>query len=194
MKAPSVSELMKLHRLNPDLGEFVSTIYSRAFKPQKVQGRQLARQLRLVEQDMLRENDLGIRKDVVQAVQKFLHALSDVMFRKEPTLLCRPVLQYQEGMNSGLEHLPISLVLIKLDVYSRLEVSYERHVRGEAAVAASLVRCIQRYCPEEDIFVATPHRIQRVAVKAALMGVDVGATVDTIERLQGKCCFFIHGC
>jgi len=180
---------MMWHRLNPDLGEFVSTIYSRAFKPQKMQGRQLARQLRSVEHDLVREkDDLGIPEDVVRAVQRFLLALSDVMFRREPTLLCRPVFQYQETTLGMPEHLPISLALIKLDVYSRLEVTYERHVRGEAAVAVSLVRCIQRCCPEEDIFVATLHRIQRGAVKAALaMGVDVErVTVDTIERLQGK--------
>ena len=152
-----------------------------------MQGRQLARQLRSVEQDLLRGNNLGIRKDVVRAVQKFLLALSDVMFRKEPTLLCLPVFQYQETIGLGLEHMPVSLALIKLDVYSRLEVAYERHVRGEAAVAASLVRCIQRCCPEEDIFVATPRRIQRGAVKAALRVAEERVTVDTIERLQGKC-------
>ena len=89
---------------------------------------------------------------------------------------------------------------------------YEMHVHGEAAVAASLVEFIRKCSPHDDIFVATPHRIQREAVRNVLeqsrrdashldeafgnlklhsMGNKV--TVDTIERLQGILIQFLLG-
>ncbi|GLB37711.1 putative AAA domain containing protein [Lyophyllum shimeji] len=70
----------------------------------------------------------------------------------------------------------------------------EAHVRGEAAVAAAFVTSIQRCSSADDIFVATPHRVQRQAVKAALARVPPGEpelTVDTIERLQGSEAAFV---
>lgn len=111
---------------------------------------------------------------------------------------------------------PVSLALVKLQTLTSSPegVGYETHVRGEAEVAAALVASIQRCCPKDDIFVATPHRIQRQAVKAALarvrnhitaedilaegmakMGLESdhspaptpmgNVIVDTVERLQG---------
>jgi superfamily I DNA and/or RNA helicase len=105
---------------------------------------------------------------------------------------------------------PISLALIRLQtVTSRPEqVGYEVHVRGEATIAASLVKSLRKCSPGEDIFVATPHRIQRQAVKAALdseedslvhamQGMNIAANagnvvVDTVERLQGEKTDFRH--
>jgi superfamily I DNA and/or RNA helicase len=106
---------------------------------------------------------------------------------------------------------PISLALIRLQtVTSRPEqIGYELHVRGEAAIAASLVKSLQKCSPDEDIFVATPHRIQRQAVKAALDSGEVDylvdamkgmkiagntgkVVVDTVERLQGDMTNFRH--
>ena len=210
-------------RLNPDLGEFVSTIYSRAFKPQKSQARQLAAALKSIS-DYLGK-DLGVQPDVLKDVQAFLLALSDVMLRQPQALLLPPpyvgtgsVALPSDSMKStetpDLITTPhqISLVLIRLQTRTnRFEgVSYEVHVRGEAAVAAALVTSICRCSPGDDIFVATPHRIQRQAVKAALaqlhdedplvdamekMNIGVQSsrdvrlgkiTVDTIERLQGE--------
>ncbi|KIM82593.1 hypothetical protein PILCRDRAFT_467993 [Piloderma croceum F 1598] len=104
---------------------------------------------------------------------------------------------------------PISLALIRLQtVTSRPEqVGYEVHVRGEATIAASLVKSLRKCSPGEDIFVATPHRIQRQAVKAALeseedslvhamqdMNIAANAgnvVVDTVERLQGSEAAFV---
>jgi superfamily I DNA and/or RNA helicase len=105
---------------------------------------------------------------------------------------------------SAMPH-PISLALIRLQtITSRPEqIGYEVHVRGEAAIAASLVKSLRKCSPGEDIFVATPHRIQRQAVKAALDSTEVDSlveaiqdmnissntgkvVVDTVERLQGK--------
>ncbi|RDB25120.1 hypothetical protein Hypma_007621 [Hypsizygus marmoreus] len=176
----SIVQLTENFRLNPDLGEFVSTIYSRAFKPQKVQARQLARNLKLIDNDAGR--DLGIEPGVLRDVEVFLSSLSKVMLREPQTVLLPPSLHsltsslsLRDNMAGGsvleVPH-PISLALIKLHARAMRsgweDVGYEVHVRGEAAVAAALVASIQRCSPSDDIFVATPHRVQREAVRAAL--------------------------
>ncbi|KAF8070719.1 hypothetical protein FPV67DRAFT_1624405 [Lyophyllum atratum] len=227
-EAPSsnVVQLTENFRLNPDLGEFVSTIYSRAFKPQKVQARQLARHLKLIENDKGR--DLGIQAEVLADVQVFLLSLSKVMLREPQNVLLPPGLHFPEGKpdilnaDTTLPPQAISLALLRLNargMNSMVEdVGYEVHVRGEASVAAALVASIQRCSPEDDIFVATPHRVQREAVKTALARLlpsDLGlgnlrisdgsdtdsdtasikvsgkVTVDTIERLQGSEAAFV---
>jgi hypothetical protein len=115
--------------------------------------------------------------------------------------------QHGKSEDISLPHRPVSLALIRLRTWSKhtRDISYELHVQAEAALAASLVRCLQECSPHDDIFVATPHRIQREAVKTALsrirntsleasfrqLSVEETAvghakiTVDTIERLQG---------
>jgi hypothetical protein len=116
--------------------------------------------------------------------------------------------QTETSEDISLSHRPVSLALIRLKTWSKhtRDISYELHVQAEAALAASLVLCLQECSPQDDIFVATPHRIQREAVKAALAKIrdnsldaafmrlrvsketrDDGpkVTVDTIERLQG---------
>lgn len=202
------------YRLNPDLGEFVSTIYSRQFKPQKVQARELALALSTV---LSQEDDRpGIDAMILTAVQTFLVSLSDVMFKQPQTVLVSPQVsssvpaELLVGTNaSALTHRPVSLAMIRLKTTSGLtqQIPYESHVHGEAAVAAALVNCIQMCCPHDDIFVATPHRIQREAVKSALAKIKTRkespsldeefaemslgttakhkVTVDTVERLQG---------
>jgi hypothetical protein len=202
-------------RLNPDLGEFVSTIYSRAFKPQKVQLRQVATRFKSLV-DVVKPED-RVTKDV----REFLLALSDVMLRRHQTHLQAPHLgadlEYSdrptETPDSRTPH-PVSLALIRLQTHTQHaeQVGYETHVRGEAAVAAALVSLIRQCSPDEDIFVATPHRIQRQAVKEALgrgkrrseddlvdalKGLNIESntphvekvTVDTVERLQGELLF-----
>jgi hypothetical protein len=181
----------------------VSTIYSRAFKHQKVQARQVATRLKSLNIDD--ESD-----ETTQEVQRFLLALSDVMLRQPQALLQPPRLDAMVN-DSGTQVVdfnavphPISLALIRLQtVTSRPEhVGYEVHVRGEATIAASLVKSLRKCSPGEDIFVATPHRIQRQAVKAALdseedslvhamQSMNIAANtgnvvVDTVERLQGE--------
>lgn len=202
---------MVLARLNPDLGEFVSTIYSRQFKPQKVQNRQLAVALKQAESLLI--PDFPISKIIVEKVRGFFVSLSSVMLRKPQNLLKPPRHQLSSSEATGLttnltlSHRPISLALIKLRTFSMSHVAYEMHVNGEAAVAACLVEYIRKCSPNDDIFVATPHRIQREAVKNALQqfrrssagleealgnlklgphSVGGQVTVDTVERLQGK--------
>ncbi|KAJ7503041.1 hypothetical protein B0H11DRAFT_1906826 [Mycena galericulata] len=196
--SPTLSDYSGI--LNPDLGEFVSTIYSRAFKPQKVQARQLASELKSVEEDI--GKDLGVEPQVLRNVQNFP---------------ARSVESLAFNTSDVLTPTPISLALVRLQTESSQPegVGYEAHVRGEAALAAALIISIQRCSPGEDIFVATPHRIQRQAVKAAwdrhgrviLSGrwrrwgwkdrrtqkpSPLGTvTVDTVERLQGSEAAFV---
>ncbi|KAH7104745.1 P-loop containing nucleoside triphosphate hydrolase protein [Auriculariales sp. MPI-PUGE-AT-0066] len=120
-----------------------------------------------------------------------------------------------QGADARPEDLPNSLALLRLKVgnsYATENLSYEAHVKLEAAVAAKLVRLIQHALgTDTSVFVATPHRIQRSSVKEALAankaieegdeadgnGVAEGADirlatnnskvrVDTVERLQGQ--------
>lgn len=116
-----------------------------------------------------------------------------------------PVEKSAEMDISAMPH-PISLTLIKLECLAARpeQTPYEVYVRGEATVAAALVRSLQKCSPSEDIFVATPHRVQRQAVKAALQAGDDSDSdlvhafqrmdpmenrgkliVDTVEKLQG---------
>ena len=153
--------------------------------------------------------------ETTQEVQRFLLALSDVMLRQPQTLLQPPrldVMVHQTSTQvtdlSAVPH-PISLALIRLETStSHLEqIGYEVHIRGEAVIAATLVKSLRKCFPSEDIFVATPHRIQRQAVKAALasgevdslvdamQGMNITAStgkvvVDTVERLQGEMIHF----
>jgi hypothetical protein len=192
-------------RLNADLGEFVSTIYSKAFTPQKTQLRQLATRLQSLSQPIECNPD-----KVMEDVREFLLALSAVMLRRPQSLLRPPLRKEISGRNpSG--PLAVSLALLNLQTHASNpdKVGYEIHVRGEAAVAAALVCQIQRCSPDDDIFVATPHRIQRQAVKAAIESMRASedaliaaiedmwistnrhahgspkVVVDTVERLQG---------
>ncbi|KAJ6497568.1 AAA domain-containing protein [Mycena sanguinolenta] len=215
----TVVQLTENFRLNPDLGEFVSTIYSRAFKPQKAQARQLAAQLKSIEDDV--GLDFGVEPRVLRQAQNFLLALSNVMLRRPQTVLRPPSISTASttAIDTGesLTPTPISLALVRLQTESsRPEgVGYESHVRAEAALAAALITSIRRCSPGEDIFVATPHRIQRQAVKAELDRIRLSevenmmerikleegspgnavtrgtVTVDTVERLQGSEAAFV---
>jgi hypothetical protein len=179
-----------------------------------VQARQLAAALSLVSSD--RNKEFGIDPKILAPVQNFLIALSDVMYRRPQRVLAGPEIEptsIESQLNSTLGssplHRPVSLALLRLKTWSSItsHITYELHVNREAALAAALVASLQRCSPDDDIFVATPHRIQREAVKSALSRVtpdddllrrafgrlqhgppieQAKVTVDTIERLQGK--------
>ncbi|EEB92510.1 hypothetical protein MPER_08967, partial [Moniliophthora perniciosa FA553] len=206
----SVVQLTENFRLNPDLGEFISTIYSRAFIPQKFQPRQLANTLKFVSNDA--GDSFGLANGVVERVRTFLLALSNVMLKQHQSFLSQPPVAYNSKDITHIDEAfrPISLTLLRLGVRSRLdeEISYEMHVKAEATLAAALVCSLQRCSPAEDIFVATPHRVQRHAVRAMLqktkeaqsideafgklqLGRKGKVTVDTVERLQGSEAAFV---
>ncbi|KAJ4483538.1 hypothetical protein J3R30DRAFT_3731697 [Lentinula aciculospora] len=223
----TIVQLTENFRLNPDLGEFVSTIYSRAFRPQKVQARQIALALSSISQSETPQATNEYLR-ILDNIRKFLLGLSHVMLKRPQGVLSPPLLsslnenpQLNEfrPLIDVIPH-PLSLALIQLQTVSkrhRENVGYELHVKAEAAVTAALITTIQQHLPGEDIFVATPHRIQRQAVKAALsaghfnaslslskifnkMTIDEGqgkdqiessVIVDTIERLQGSEASFV---
>ena len=197
-----------LGRLNPDLGEFISTIYSRQFKSQKFQAKHMALRLQQAEEAVVEH--LCVSEAICEAIRLFFVSLSSVMLRKSQEILHPPRLQLPLAETTGiitdltLSHQPISLALIRLRMIPSEHMPYEMHVHGEAAVAASLVEFIRKCSPHDDIFVATPHRIQREAVKNVLEqsrrdashldeafgnlklhSTSGKVTVDTIERLQG---------
>lgn len=148
-------------------------------------------------------------------IQRMLLALGSVMLRQPQSLLQPPhknnaTERVHTEVDFNAMPLPISLALVKLECSAARpeQTAYELHVRGEAMVAAALVRALQKCSPSEDIFVATPHRVQRAAVNTALRagnGLDsdlVGAferldttetrgkvIVDTVEKLQGITAF-----
>lgn len=156
--------------------------------------------------------------------RNILVALSAAMLRRNQNILRPPIIKkFPPALSADTETLDtqnISLVLVRLSVSSEHpdQFGYESHVRGEASFAAALVSLLQIAAPEETIFVATPHRIQRHAVKDALRARvddlayafeglqldrefrDAGAplpseekvTVDTIERLQGEGFIALH--
>ena len=206
--------------MNHDIGEFVSTIYSSRFTAQKGQKRILAEGLSIAEG--LQLGLTALPKELAEPVQRFLGLLSDAMLKKERKedseverkkgVLLAPAIDLASnavGQSSeiALTPRPVSLALLNVHSWSShpQSISYELHVHVEAALAAALVLFLQACCPTDDIFVATPHRIQREAVKVALARftdgdsleeafgrLDIGGgntkpkvTVDTIERLQG---------
>ncbi|KAL5483134.1 hypothetical protein ACEPAI_8363 [Sanghuangporus weigelae] len=223
----TIVQLTENFRLNPDLGDFVSTIYKRSFKPQKSQNVKVAKQLETLANIEVDEQDTTYAR-----ARDILVALSSAMRRRSQNILQEPkrtskrqrpqdVYSDSDTTIPALDIRPISLALIRLSASSEFpdQMGYEIHVRAEATFAAALVHLIQEAAgPDETIFVATPHRVQRQAVKDALLSrVDnlseaFGAlqiqdnkpvfvrdkiTVDTIERLQGSeaafvICLFSH--
>jgi hypothetical protein len=177
-----------LNSLNPDLGDFVSTIYKSAFRPQKAQDRRVAERLALLRDKPANESD------ILRDVREFLLALSDAMLRKPQSLLQSPrfgaqydALGPKKVTDTPSSPLPISLALIRLETHTTRpeRVGYEAHVRGEASVAAALVSLIKECSPDEDIFVATPHRVQRQAVKEALLSnTGAGRDEDLVDALE----------
>ncbi|KAL5512604.1 hypothetical protein ACEPAG_3257 [Sanghuangporus baumii] len=223
----TIVQLTENFRLNPDLGDFVSTIYKRSFKPQKSQNVKVAKQLETLANIEIDEQDTTYAR-----ARDILVALSSAMRRRSQKILQEPkrtskrqqpqdIYSDSDATIPTLDIRPISLALIRLSASSQFpdQMGYEIHVRAEATFAAALVHLIQEAAgPDETIFVATPHRVQRQAVKDALLSrVDALSeafgtlqiqdnkpvfvrdkiTVDTIERLQGSeaafvICLFSH--
>ncbi|KAJ8076718.1 hypothetical protein PM082_001141 [Marasmius tenuissimus] len=188
----SVVQLEENFRLNPDLGEFIEIIYSKAFVPQKSQTRQLATALNRVRYDLI--CNFGLDEHVVEKAQLFLLALSCVLARHPQATLAQPLVKTKKPVSvarlaradsdsSVGEHMPVSLTLVRLKVGEGTEVSYEAHVKAEAMLAAALVLQLQRCLPGEDIFVATPHRVQRQAVWAALRSAKSQGSEDALDTL-----------
>ena len=210
--------------MNQDLGDFVATIYSRAFHAQKSQRRHIATALKAM-LDLVDPEIDDSANSIDCSAREFLLSIAQAMLGLPQTTLSPPpgsasptltATQLSIPSDPTLAPRPISLALLRLSATSRRpeQTGYEAHVRGEAAAAVALVRWLREACPEETVFVATPHRIQRHAVREALRfgtgnvsgeddtedglaeameGLTVDAkdapqemvVVDTVERLQG---------
>jgi hypothetical protein len=189
-------------RLNGDLGSFVQTIYYKKFVPMKSQALEIAESLHLWLSTPSEDK-------ILEQARIFLLNLADVMAqtKSRPFKLVPPRIKYIPG--KGVQH-STSLALIRVKVAKASTFPYEAHVQAEARLAAALVHWLREsFGNEETIFVACPHRIQRSAVKQAILSpseyaveedVDVdelsaalgafhmsdnGLRIDTIERLQG---------
>ena len=108
-----------------------------------------------------------------------------------PEYACRggwPRLEASGG--SKLLSLPGSDVLGPLSCVEAEPAALPTRTRQcEAQLIARIVQDIARCARARTVFVVTPHRSQRQAVRAALRAVDVGhvvAEVDTVERMQGR--------
>ncbi|PPQ75140.1 hypothetical protein CVT26_012081 [Gymnopilus dilepis] len=195
--------------MNADLGEFVSTIYPCKFESQKVQAADVPKALaKLTHAETLGPTGPSIP---LLAAQAFLIELSSIMLGKENRgILIPPDILHLAGRrpHRSHSHIPVSLALINLRLWSKKSggIPPKSYVTVEADIAVALVSLLRRCFPDDDIFVATPHRIQRDAVKMALRkALDDetleeslgrlsisdeyarhGVTVETIERLQGS--------
>jgi hypothetical protein len=189
-------------RLNDDLGSFVETIYRRKFVPMKSQAVEIAQSLHL-------RLSTPSKDKIMEQARVFLVNLADIMAQSKPQSfkLSPPRIKYPP--KKGVQH-STSMALICVKAAKASMFPYEAHVQAEARLAAALVHWLREsFGNEETIFVACPHRIQRSAVRQAILspnesaveeGVDVdelsaaleafhmsdnGLRIDTIERLQG---------
>jgi hypothetical protein len=176
-------------RLNPDLGNFVQTIYKRAFKPQKVQAKQVATQLRQLQNEASRDLTMEKGRHILLSLSQAMLGQTQLIFeppniqatsrRKAEMLAADSLGMYAEPIQTPC---PISLAMVRLHVKGdpRGEMAYESHVHTEAKLAAVLVRLLEKACGKgDDIFVACPHRIQRAAVNLALSQWDMREKEET---------------
>lgn len=144
---------------------------------------------------------------ILEQARIFLLNLADVMAQSKsrPFKLVPPRVKY--APTEGIQH-STSLALIRVKAAKASMLPYEAHVQAEARLAAALVHWLREsFGNEETIFVACPHRIQRSAVRQAILSPnesveeedvdelsaaleafhmsDSGLRIDTIERLQG---------
>ena len=162
--------------MNEDLGAFVELIYAKKFQPQKSQTGEIAESLRLW-LDTESSDD-----PVMEQSRIFLLNLADAMLQKG-----RPVKLSPPRVNSTLtlkaQNRPASLALVRVKASGSSLLPYEAHVKAEARLAAALVHWLREsFGDEESIFVACPHRIQRSAVRQAILspGEDWGS--DQVEE------------
>lgn len=178
----------------------------------------LARELRLwldptaVSDDMVKEQARRFLLSLANAMDTKPSGSTDLRPPRVP-----PTGRVAKGDGSQLT----SLALIRTR-FSVSHLPYESHVEAEARLAAALVLLLQEtFGVDKSIFVATPHRIQRTAVRQALKlsvqttaqgpapdgeqdemdnltdlmeGLNVSHNnlrVDTVEKLQGTPFFFI---
>lgn len=164
-----VVQLLENFRLNDDLGAFVERIYAKKFQVQNSLKTEIGESLQLWLDT--EEADDPIMEDT----RLFLLDLAKAMLPKG-----RPLKLLPPRADTGNRLASLALIRVKASGSSMLP--YESHVKAEARLAAALVHWLREsFGSEETIFVACPHRIQRSAVRQAILapGEDWGS--DEIE-------------
>ncbi|PVG00252.1 P-loop containing nucleoside triphosphate hydrolase protein [Serendipita vermifera] len=178
----AILQLLENFRLNPDLGEFVQLIYAKKFKSEKSQKADIAESLQLWLDTDASEDD------VMEQARQFLLNLANAMAHRKdrPYKLIPPRISNivpQKGQRR--QHRSASLAMIKLQVSCSSSIPYEMHVKAEARLAAALVHwLIESFGVEESIFVACPHRIQRSAVRQAILSSDEASRLDEAQDAE----------
>lgn len=164
------------HRLNEDLGAFVEIIYAKKFQPQKSQKAEIAESLTLW-LDTESSDD-----PIMEEGRLFLLDLADAMLQKTPSAqLHQP--RVSTTLTIKASNRPASLALVRVDASGSSMLPYEAHVKAEARLAAALVHWLREsFGDEESIFVACPHRIQRSAVRQAILSPGEDWGTDHMEQ------------
>ncbi|CAG8623386.1 5252_t:CDS:2, partial [Acaulospora colombiana] len=162
--------------LNPDLGEFIQLIYAKKFIAEKSQNAEIAESLQLWLDTEVHEDD------AMEQARQFLLNIANAMAQKKhpPNPLIPPrVSTFIRQKDQIRQHRSVSLALVKLQVRCSSGIPYEMHVKAEARLAAALVHWLREsFGVEESIFVACPHRIQRSAVRQAILSSDEACRLD----------------
>jgi hypothetical protein len=166
-------------RLNPDLGDFVQLIYAKKFKAEKSQAAEIAESLQLWLDTEISEDE------VMEQARQFLLCLANIMAHKKerPFKLIPPrVNRYIPQKDQQRQHRNVSLALIKIQALGSSTAPYEMHVKAEARLAAALVHWLREsFGVGESIFVACPHRIQRSAVRQAILSPEEASSLDPLH-------------
>ncbi|KAG8846065.1 Tripartite DNA replication factor, partial [Serendipita sp. 411] len=166
----AIVQLSENFRLTKDLGEFVETIYTKKFRAMNTPKHDIIESLQLW---------LGLswsEDRIMEAARVFLLDLANAsaMPKKGTKLSLKPPQMKGDHDSEGGKVEPLgqaSLALLRVSAPRASIIPYEAHVKAEARLAAALVHWIREsFGHEETIFVACPHRIQRSAVRQAILG------------------------
>ncbi|KDR81135.1 hypothetical protein GALMADRAFT_60592 [Galerina marginata CBS 339.88] len=191
-KPPNVIQLTENFRLNPDLSDFISTIYPQPLRSQKLQSRELASLLASL--SVYNTANYPLEPLTLINAQYFLITLSRVITEENEQVqdLRSPEIKLSPATNSATSRWA-SLTLMKLNSHSRQAkcCTYEAQVELEVELAVSLVVLLKQCAPHYSIFVVTPHRFQRESVKRRIRSIASNISpsdivIETVERLQGS--------
>lgn len=176
-------QLEENFRMNPQLCNFVESIYQKRFQPMRSR-REISTLGHCIMEHLSNSSS--------SLVRGFLEGMANVMrFGKSQSM--RPPLSELNSKTGIATTLFLMRLIPNLDHFSPSEL----HIRLESKIVAQLVLELAGAFTEETIFVVTPHRVQRSLVSKELTSfglslrsreVDSKARiwVDTTERMQGS--------
>lgn len=141
----------------------MSLIYKRSFTAK-------SHKILAFSDELERQATLGDVDSTYRQAKEILIALFRAVGRKKQTVFTAPIVR-SSSLTDNLAAQSASLALVRMTMTSANpgQASYEQHVRGGAYFTAALAKLILCAAPDKTtLFVATPHRIQRQAVRDAL--------------------------